>query len=169
MGHKGKHKPDGDGWLTARAGARLRPEEDGAWRIVDALGLVHAANGGPAQSALGLLSIWRGSDVLGLDYGTDAEDPTAGIRFLVTPEAVEFRLPVVNWEGEQPIVTSFLWQRLEWKHLDREGLADLTRRALASGRPVRKTCSGCGKRVALGRYRLQASRVVCFGCAAEEA
>lgn len=153
-----------ENWLQAPAGARRRPEEEGAWRLVDALGLVHAANGGPAQTVIGLLRVWRGSDVVGLDYGTDGDDPTAGLRFVVTPEAMELRLPKVTWDGERPVVGSFLWQRLAWKHLEREGLAELVRQALGTGRSAKKVCTVCGTRVALGRYWLKASRVVCFGC-----
>lgn len=159
-----KDGQDTENWLTAPAGARMRPEEEGAWRVVDALGFVHAANGGQPNTVVGLLSTWRGSDVVGVDYGTDGEDPTAGVRFVVTPEAVELRLPKVTWEGESPVVGSFLWQRLEWKHLEREGLAELVRQALGSGRSAKKVCTVCGARVALGRYWLKGSRVVCFGC-----
>lgn len=170
MANDPPHLPDGVGWLTERAGARrTRPEEEGAWRVVDALGLALASDRASQDFAVGQLHIWRGSGVVGLDYGLDAEDPTAGIGFVVTREAVEFRLPVVTWEEDRPVVGTFLWQRLDWKQLDRAGLAALARQALAAGRSVRRKCSGCGKRVALGRYRLQAARIVCFGCAREDA
>lgn len=168
MPHRTPHHLDPYAWLTSPAGAkRARPEEEGAWKVVDALGLLRGPDGASGLP-VGRLQVWRGAGVLGLDYGLDGEDPTAGIGFVVTREALEVRLPLVGWEEGRPVVSTFLWRRVDWKALDRAALAALAREALAAGRSAKRPCSACGKPVALGRYQLAQGRILCFPCAPAE-
>lgn len=110
----------------------------------------------------------RTRDVIQIDYGGEW-----GIVVLVTPEALEIRLPTVEWaEGTHaPVETSRIWQRLMWAEVAREdGELDLLilQRLLRSGKKSRerefRPCRYCGK-LAPPEHRHE--KDICQVCASE--
>jgi hypothetical protein len=91
------------------------------------------------------------------------EPEEIGPVVLVTPEAVEFRLPVVRWLGPHtPVPTSVLWRRVD---LDEVAVGDLAK-LITDARRARKrqfrTCRYCGRRTP-PEHRHE--KDVCHGCA----
>lgn len=101
----------------------------------------------------------RTRDAIQLDIGDDR-----GVVVLVTPEAIEVRLPTVEWTRGTygPADSSVLWKRL--RHRGR--LTDRFRTAILSAIRLRldqfKSCRFCGEPVSLEHRH---GDDVCHGCA----
>ena len=95
----------------------------------------------------------------------DAEFEDGGVSVLVTPEAVELRLPTVEWTTGYagPVASSRLWKRVLWTSIaaSDEQLAALIEQALARRRREYATCRFCRGRVPR-EHRIGRA---CHGCA----
>jgi len=104
------------------------------------------------------ITLERTRDVIEIHSGGEE-----GIVIIVTPEAVELRLPTVEWTmgAYDPAASSRLWKRVKTDGLEDEKLGRLLGEAQeARGREFTK-CRYCGERVPPEhRY----SRNVCQGC-----
>lgn len=104
-------------------------------------------------------TVERTRDVIQIDWGGEA-----GIVVLVTREAVEVRLPGVEWTcgAYGPAVTSRLWKRSSLRKLSSERL----RRLLAAAQEARlaefEICRYCNRSTA-PEHRIQDD--ICHGCA----
>jgi hypothetical protein len=117
----------------------------------------------------------RTPDAIELRFDDD-EEPSAngGAVVLLTPEAVELRLPTIDWTGGShgPVPSSRLWRRLPIDRLDRVGNAtdtdSIARTLLAAARRARRReirrCPACGERV--GPEHMTDG--MCHGCAARD-
>lgn len=87
-----------------------------------------------------------------------------GIVVLVTREALELRLPTIEWPGpHEPRRTSRLFRRIEWVSIDsREALLDLLKEALEARRVEFRTCRFCSLSFP-PEQMIQTD--VCHGCA----
>ena len=99
------------------------------------------------RHALELQHLWPGAvlsrtrDAIQLDYGGEE-----GITVLVTAEALELRLPTVEWTmgSYGPAATSRLWKRVPWEqHIKPERLLELLEAALAERQAEFSTCRFC--------------------------
>jgi len=105
-------------------------------------------------------TVTRTRDFIQIDISVDE----TGLTVLVTPEALELRLPTVEWTTGYagPVESSRLWRRVTWRALgsDDERLAEVIEAGLARRAREFAACRRCGRRVArehrLGRH--------CHGC-----
>ena len=86
-----------------------------------------------------------------------------GVVVLVTPEALEIRLPTVEWTcgSHGPAASSRLWRRVKAENLSDEGLSELLQKASAARAAEFKKCRYCGELVPPERRTGRA----CHGCA----
>jgi hypothetical protein len=120
-----------------------------------------------ARRLLALLpgaEVTRGRYVFELGHDVESED---GVVVLLTAEAVEFRLPTVEWTAgtHAPVASSRLWRRIEGLDLidlSDEQLEELLEAAKQARADEWATCRYCGERVPV-EHRLGAN--VCHGCA----
>ncbi|HEY3319329.1 MAG TPA: hypothetical protein VGP72_02490 [Planctomycetota bacterium] len=105
--------------------------------------------------------IERTRDVFQFTEGGDA-----GIVVVVTAEAVELRLPTVEWTcgSYGPAQASRLWKRVKWNEDTGTRLPELIEAARKARQREYRTCKFCGERVAPENRH---SRDVCHGCAEE--
>ncbi len=105
----------------------------------------------------------RTRDAIQLDWGGGA-----GVVVVLTPEAVELRLPTVEWTcgAYGPAASSNLWRRVKYDKLedDEERLGTLLRTCMAKREAQFRTCKYCGERVP-PEHRM--GRNVCHGCASK--
>jgi len=93
-----------------------------------------------------------------------------GLVLLVTPEALEIRLPTVEWSGpHRPAPSSRFWTRVSWKELgdleaDDAPLLDLILAALEARAAEFRRCRYC-KRSVPAEHRH--SHDVCRSCASQ--
>ena len=101
----------------------------------------------------------RTRDVIQLDWHGEE-----GIVVVVTPEALEFRLPTIEWtKGSYgPAESSRFWKRVEDKRLSESELGNLDQSAKAARRAQYRTCRFCGERYPPER---RSEVDVCHGCA----
>jgi hypothetical protein len=93
----------------------------------------------------------------------NCEPEEIGPVVLVTPEAIEFRLPTVRWlHPGLPVPTSQLWRRITYEFAPPEGLAKLIASSRAARKRQFKTCRYCRNRVP-PEHRHGGD--VCHGCA----
>lgn len=95
----------------------------------------------------------------------DLRDRDFELTLLVTAEAVELRLPTIEWTmgAYAPAMSSVLWKRLTWAKVEEAGVATvLDRLAAALGRTLR-TCRHCREKFLPSRMAGRA----CHGCATE--
>jgi hypothetical protein len=86
-----------------------------------------------------------------------------GIVALVTPEAIELRLPTVDWVGSHdPVPSSRLWRRIKTAELTDEELSGWVSRALAARAREFRECRFCKAKVPPEHRH---SKNVCHGCA----
>lgn len=112
-------------------------------------------------------STWeRTRDIIQLFYGEQS-----GITVVVTPEAVEVRIPTIEWSGGEygPVESSRLYRRLLLRQLPepvsvecKALLSDCFQAALKKRQSEFKKCRYCGETVP-PEHRF--SRDVCHGCA----
>jgi len=98
-------------------------------------------------------------DVIRIAWG-DME----GIVVLVTRDALELRLPTIEWpHPHEPRRTSRLFRKIEWVSIDgREALRDLLKEALEARRVEFRTCRFCSLSFP-PEQMIQTD--VCHGCA----
>lgn len=114
-----------------------------------------------AMTVLGAMpgaEVERTRDALQISSGGEA-----GIVLIVTAEAVEFRLPTVEWTmgAYGPASASRLWKRVKWAALTAEKLSVLVDAARKKRQREFQPCRLCGKRYPPERR----SEDVCHGCA----
>lgn len=89
--------------------------------------------------------IERTRDVIQLNYGTFRDE--TGIVVLITPEAIELRLPTIIGLGSQTIISSStLWKRVEWKGKNQIELCRLITSAQLAQQQSFGYCQHCGSR-----------------------
>lgn len=100
----------------------------------------------------------RTRDVIQLEWGGEE-----GIVAVVTAEALELRLPRVEWTmgSYGPALASCLWQRVGWGELKDGELASLLAQAQAARDAEFRVCAYCGERFPPDRMTHDA----CHGCA----
>lgn len=110
--------------------------------------------------ALPGVALSRTRDVIQLEWGGEE-----GIVALVTDEALELRLPKIEWTRGSygPAMTSRLWQRVTWDALTDGQLADLLKQAQAARDAEFAICAYCGERFTPDRMTGDA----CHGCASK--
>lgn len=104
----------------------------------------------------------RTRDVIQLDvHGED------GIVLLVTAEALELRLPTIEWThgAYGPESSTRLWKRLAWKKLDDDALAELIDVALQARQAELRPCQHCGDSFPPDR---RFDDDTCHGCASKD-
>ena len=84
---------------------------------------------------------------------------------VVTVEAIELRLPVVEWTcgSYGPALTSRLWKRVDWEQIGAGGLPKQIRALRAARRSKLRKCRFCGGLFPPGR--MLGSEDACHGCA----
>lgn len=96
------------------------------------------------RGALPGASLSRTRDAIQID--ADSEDD--GITVLLTPEAIEVRLPTVDWVGPHtPVLSSRLWKRELLGDLSEEQAVRLCLDGLAARRAEFRRCRYCGRSV----------------------
>lgn len=101
-----------------------------------------------------------------LSHDAEGEE---GVVVVVTQEAVEFRLPTVEWTAgtHAPVASSRLWRRVEGLdliNLGDERLEELVEAAKQARAGEWSTCRYCGERVPV-EHRLNGD--ICHGCASK--
>lgn len=106
-------------------------------------------------------SIERTRDSIQIDTGGER-----GLVILVTPEAIELRLPTVEWTGGShgPATSSRLWRRLKLEKLSDESLSELLQKAFAARAAEFKKCRYCGEFFPPEHRTGRA----CHGCASDQ-
>jgi hypothetical protein len=103
-------------------------------------------------------SLSRTRDVIQID-----DDGEEGICVVITQEAVELRLPSIEWTCGTygPAPTSVLWKRVKWGGLSEEKLDALLAAARRARQSKFRKCRFCGERFPRERRHGNA----CHGCA----
>ncbi|MBL1178846.1 hypothetical protein [Pantanalinema sp. GBBB05] len=117
------------------------------------------------QKALMLLEhlpgaeVERTRDLIQINY-----NGTEGIVLFVTPEALELRLPTVEWTAGSyaPKPSSKLWKRLQWNQVWANELPDLLQATLTARRREFRNCRYCHKPFAIEHMF---SKTACHSCA----
>lgn len=106
----------------------------------------------------------RTSEVIQLTTGDFRDE--LGLMILLTPEAMELRLPVLTWDGPcTPVKTSCLWQRLTLEELKKSQLPGLITEAQAQQQQSFCDCKYCGQHNPKGWMH---SLDICQSCAEKE-
>jgi len=93
----------------------------------------------------------------------NCEPEEIGPVILVTPDAVEFRLPTLAWPHPGiPAPSSRLWRRVDLDDFDSVDLSSLLKSARAARRRQFHVCRYCGRKVPPEHRH---SQDVCHGCA----
>lgn len=102
----------------------------------------------------------RVRDVVQLEWGGEE-----GIVALVTAEALELRLPVVEWTmgSYGPAMASRLWRRFAWDELSPSQLGDVLQQAQAARDAEYQECIYCHQRFTLDHMTGDA----CHSCASK--
>ncbi|MGI0485731.1 hypothetical protein ACN4EK_09865 [Pantanalinema rosaneae CENA516] len=103
--------------------------------------------------------IERTRDLIQINY-----NGTEGIVIFVTPEALELRLPTVEWTSGSyaPKSSSKLWKRLQWNQVWANEIPDLLQAALTARRREFRNCRYCHKPFAIEHMF---SKTACHSCA----
>lgn len=117
------------------------------------------------QKALALLEhlpgaeVERTRDLIQINY-----NGTEGIVIFVTPEALELRLPTVEWTSGSyaPKPSSKLWKRLQWNQVWANEIPDLLQATLTARRREFRNCRYCHKPFAIEHMF---SKTACHSCA----
>ena len=104
-------------------------------------------------------TVERTRDVIQIDWGGEE-----GIVVIVTPEALEFRLPAIEWTmgAYGPALSSKFWRRVEVDGLDDAQIIELIDATNQARQAEYRTCRFCGKRYPPER---RVEDDVCHGCA----
>ncbi len=105
--------------------------------------------------------VTRTRDVFQFDIDGDE-----GVVLLITAEAVELRLPTVEWTkgAHAPKCGSRLWRRLSWKKAAEAGIANVVMEAMRKRRSEFHKCRYCGELVPV-EHRYDGN--TCHGCASK--
>ncbi len=100
----------------------------------------------------------------------DTGNPMSAIVAVVTSDALELRLPTVEWTAGShgPKRSTQLWQRLSLDEVDNDRL--LRERLQAAGEARRRqweSCTHCGRDVPLEHRHQGGDHPCCHGCAGE--
>jgi hypothetical protein len=95
------------------------------------------------------------------------DDELTGVIVLVTAEALELRLPTVEWTcgAYGPAAGSRLWKRIRWNGMGDDVLARWIEAARNATRRQARTCHFCKRRFGPARISTHDGQVVCHGCA----
>lgn len=106
-------------------------------------------------------TVARTRDAIQIDIREDK-----GIVLLLTPEALELRLPTVEWThgAYGPVASSALWQRVEWNSLSNQKVQEFCQEALRRREKQFVPCRFCGEEFPPERRHDH----VCHGCAVRE-
>jgi hypothetical protein len=117
------------------------------------------ANARGLMQLLAVTRMERTRDVFDLHVGGDED----GAVVIVTAEAVELRLPTVEWTcgAYGPALTSRFWKRVKWSDAAPEQISEMTQKALAKRRAEFKPCRFCGREFPPEHRHGN----VCHGCA----
>ncbi len=89
-----------------------------------------------------------------------------GITVLLTPEAMELRLPVTDWRSPyEPLETTRLWRRVELQALTLDDLPHLLQTARDAQKAALERCVHCGQLFPPGHVETIKGRPCCHGCA----
>ena len=103
----------------------------------------------------------RTRDVIQIDYGDFRDEQ--GLVVILTPDAIELRLPTIEWLGPHtPVSSSQLWKRVNWNKSKKLNLSKLIASAWAAQKQTFGECQYCGKRQPCGWMFKQD---VCDSCA----
>ncbi|HKQ50438.1 MAG TPA: hypothetical protein VJZ71_20365 [Phycisphaerae bacterium] len=92
-------------------------------------------------------------------------DDDRAVVVLITPEAIEIRLPTLEWPHPHvPAPSSRLWKRLNWEGLTDKRLTRLLEEAAAARAAEFATCRFCGESFP---PESRDGADVCHGCAEE--
>jgi hypothetical protein len=106
-------------------------------------------------------SVERTRDVIQINFGDFRSEQ--GIVVILTPEAIELRLPKIDWVGPHtPVSSSQLWQRVEWNKSEAVNLAELITSVQKAQQQTFRECKYCGKKKPPGWMFRQD---VCDSCA----
>lgn len=106
----------------------------------------------------------RTSDVIQLTTGDFRDE--SGLVILLSPDAIEFRLPALVWLGpHEPASTSQLWQRLALTELTEAQLPELIAAAQVQQQQTFGDCKYCGAHKPEGWMHRSD---ICESCAASE-
>jgi hypothetical protein len=105
------------------------------------------------------VAVERTRDCIQLSY-----DNEEGIVILVTAEAIELRLPTVEWTmgSYGPVASSRLWKRVDWCEITDTELISLLNDALKQRKNEFRICRYCGRKFPLEHMH---ANDVCQGCA----
>ena len=110
------------------------------------------------------VTVERTSEVIQLTTGDFRDE--LGLVILLSPEAIELRLPTLIWDGPHtPIKTSRLWQRLALDDLKESQLPRLMAEAQTQQQQSFCDCKYCGQR---NPKSWMHSPDVCQSCAEKE-
>jgi hypothetical protein len=100
-------------------------------------------------------------DVVQINWGGEE-----GIVVLITPEALELRLPTVEWTGGAygPVASSRLWRRVKWESVQEGQLLVLLDKCRRARTREYRRCKYCGEKFPPEH---RSSGNVCHGCASK--
>jgi hypothetical protein len=115
-----------------------------------------------AQRVLDLLpgaDVSRTTEVIQIRHGSDE-----GFVVLVTTEAIEVRLPTIEWTSgtHGPALTSRLWRRVKARSLGDRELSNLLEQARQARQQEYSVCRFCGDSVPVEHRH---DDTCCHGCA----
>ncbi len=103
----------------------------------------------------------RAPDVIQISLGDFSDEK--GLVLILTPEAIELRLPTIKWLGPHtPVSSSQLWKRVEWDWSKEVDLAELVASAQNAQQQSFRVCKYCGKRKPPG---WMFKKEICDSCA----
>ena len=108
--------------------------------------------------------ITRTRDVIQIDTGGEA-----GLVILVMPEALEFRLPMIEWTQSYMggSLSTRVWKRVNHGRLSDDRLRRLLEEAELEREAQSSKCRFCGEQFIPGRV-LDCDGPVCHGCASDK-
>jgi hypothetical protein len=112
-------------------------------------------------------ALTRTRDVFQLDVPVDGHDDLDFLSLVVTEEALEVRLPAIEWTTGYagPTVVTHLWRRERFSRLRGPALARLLRQAVEALRAGFVRCPRCQARCGPGQTTEMDGEAVCHGCA----
>lgn len=103
----------------------------------------------------------RTRDAIQIDFADFSNE--RGIVIILTPEAIEFRLPIVKWLGTHtPTSSSQLWQRVDLMQLKNADLTQLIASAQSAQQQTFRECKYCKNKNPSG---WMSSQDICQSCA----
>jgi hypothetical protein len=109
----------------------------------------------------------RTRDVFQLDVPVDGGEDLDFVSLVVTEEALEARLPAIEWTTGYagPTVVTTLWRRERFSRLRGRALGRFLAQAVGAHRARFVTCPRCKQRFGPGQTSELDGQAVCHGCA----